>query len=107
MIFSMQGNWTVSVKTKNAGFPQQFVINGATSGNGAHAGSVGAPSVFVTGLQWTISIQHDPGTGWRGSDMRYKFPTIISNNHVFDIESNDSGADEDFNDLILTCSTPV
>src|SRR5205809_1049753 len=107
MLLSMQGNWTVSVKTKNAAFMQQFVINGATSGNGAHSGSVGAPSVFVTGTQWTISIQHDPGSGWKGSDMRVKFPTITSSNYVFDIESNDSGNDQDFDDLVLTCSTPV
>ena len=103
----MQGNWTVSVKTKNAAFMQQFVINGATSGNGAHSGSVGTPSVFVTGTQWTISIQHDPGSGWKGSDMRVKFPTITSGNYVFYIESNDSGNDQDFDDLVLTCSTPV
>jgi hypothetical protein len=107
MLISMQGNWMVSVKTKSAAFTQQFVINGAASGNGAHAGYVGAPSVYVTGAQWTISIQNDPGTGWRGSDMRVKFPTIVSGNYVFDIESNDSGSDEDFDDLILSCTTPV
>ena len=107
MLISMQGNWTVSVKTKNAAFTQQFVINGAVTGNGAHAGYVGAPTVSVSGSQWTISIQNDPGTGWKGSDMRVKFPTIIGTNYVFDIESNDSGNDQDFDDLVLSFSTPV
>lgn len=107
MLLSMQGNWTVSVKSKSAAYPQQFVITGATSGNGAHSGYVGAPSVYVTGSQWTISIQSDPGTGWKGSDMRVKFPTVSAGNYSFDIESNDVGPDTDFNDLVLTCSTPV
>ncbi len=107
MLIPMQGNWTVSVKSKSAAFSQQFVINGATSGNGAHAGSVGTPSILITGAQWTISIQNNPGNGWKGSDMRVKFPTVINGNYVFDIESNDSGNDQDFDDLILTCSTPV
>lgn len=107
MLISMQGNWTVSVKSKNAAFPQQFVITGANSGNGAHTGTVSSPSVFVSGPQWTISIQNNPGTGWKGSEMRIKFPTVINGFYVFDIQSNDAGNDQDFDDLILTCSTPV
>lgn len=106
MIISMQGNWTVTVKTKNASFPQRFVVQGATSGNGAHTGSPGT-SVNVTGSQWSISIQHNPGTGWQSSDSKINFPVKTGGNYVFNILSNDAGNDEDFDDLILTCSTPV
>jgi hypothetical protein len=106
MIICMQGNWTVTVKTKSASFAQRFVITGATAGNGIHNGVVGT-SVNVTGIHWAISIQHDPGTGFRASDSRIKFPVVSGGNYVFDIESNDSGGDLDFNDLILNCSTPV
>jgi hypothetical protein len=106
MIISMQGNWTVAVKSKNASFPQRFVVQGALFGNGVHNGTPGN-SVFVFGKQWSISIQHDPGTGWQSSDSKITFPQKISGNYEFDIQSNDSGAgDQDFNDLILTCSTP-
>jgi hypothetical protein len=45
MIISMQGNWTVRVKSKSAAFPQQFKIIGATSGNGTYAGIVTTPPV--------------------------------------------------------------
>ena len=38
MAITMQGSWTVSVKSKSAAFNQRFVISGATSGNGVHAG---------------------------------------------------------------------
>jgi len=61
MIISMQGNWTVSVKTKKAGYDQQFVVMGADTQNGTHPGVVGT-SVYVTGTQWSIAIKNDPGS---------------------------------------------
>lgn len=103
----MQGNWTVSVKSKNAAFPQRFIISGAATGNGTYNGVVATPAVNVTGTQWTIAIQHNPGTGFQLSDTKLKFPQQIGLNYKFDIQSNDSGADQDFDDLILTCSTPA
>jgi hypothetical protein len=106
MAIPMQGSWTVSVKSKNADFPQQFVIAGADSGNGTYVGTVGT-SANVTGAHWRIQIQNNPGTGFSNSAEQIKFPTISGGNYRFDIESNDAGGDQDFNDLILTCSTPV
>lgn len=106
MIISMQGNWTVTVKAKNAAFPHRFVIIGAITGNGIHSATPGT-SVSVTGNQWSIAIQHDPGTGYRSSDLLVKTPAILAGNYVFDIQSDDSGGDHDFDDLILTCRTPV
>ena len=101
----MQGNWTVAVKSKLAAFPQQFIIANAITGNGVYPGIVGT-SVDVTGEQWTIAIQNNPGTGFQLSDTQIKFPKTIGTNYVFDIHSNDAGKDSDFNDLVLTCSTP-
>ncbi|HEY0462399.1 MAG TPA: hypothetical protein VGC97_24915 [Pyrinomonadaceae bacterium] len=104
MIITMQGNWTVRVKSKNAAFPQRFIVSGAASGNGTYNGVTGAPAVFVTGSQWTIAIQHNPGTGFQLSDAKLTFPQQVGLNYQFDVQSNDSGADQDFDDLILTCS---
>ena len=59
--------------------------------------------IIVTGDQWSISIEHNPGIGFQLSDTRIKFPRKIGDDYVFDIESNDSGGDTDFNDLILEC----
>ena len=56
MLISMQGNWTVRVKSKEAAFDQRFIVGGATTGNGTHAGTVGT-TVAVTGTQWTIAIR--------------------------------------------------
>ncbi len=104
MIVSMQGNWTITVKSKDAAFAQRFVISGATTGNGIHAGTPGM-SVAVTGSQWTIAVQNDPGTGFQLSDTMIKFPHKVGATIEFDILSNDAGNDQDFNDLVLTCST--
>jgi hypothetical protein len=107
MAIPMQGSWTVSVKSKSAAFPQRFIIAGADSGNGTYVGAVASPPIAVTGAHWRIQIQNDPGTGFINSADQIKFPTVSGGQYRFDIESNDAGADEDFNDLILTCSTPV
>lgn len=106
MIISMQGNWTVTVKSKSAAYPQRFVVQGAIFGNGVHSGTPGT-SVNVIGIQWSIAIQHDPGTGWQGSYTKLQFPHQSGGNYEFDILSDDSREDADFNDIILTCSTPV
>lgn len=107
MIVSMQGNWTVSVKAKSASFPQRFIINGAITGNGVYVGATSTPAVSVTGNLWSISIQNNPGSGFQLSSTKIKFPALVGINYVFDIASNDAGADADFNDLILSCSTPA
>jgi len=106
MIITMQGNWTVAVKSKNASFPQRFVVQGAATANGSHTGTPGT-SVYVTGSQWSISIQNNPGTGWQTSDAKLLFPHQVGGHYEFNIQSDDAGGDGDFNDLVLTCSTPV
>lgn len=107
MLISMQGNWTIHVTEKSATFPQRFIVNGAATGNGTYDGTVGAADVHVTGDQWSISILNDAGTGYRLSDTRIKFPVLLGGNFVFNIESNDAGSDKDFNDLVLTCTSPA
>ncbi|MDN5202493.1 hypothetical protein QQ008_13990 [Fulvivirgaceae bacterium BMA10] len=107
MPISMQGTWYVRVKSKSASFAQRYIISGATSGNGTYNGVTSTPEVLVTGNDWNISIQHDPGSGFVNSTMKIKFPQVIGGEYKFDLESNDSGGDQDFNDLILTFRTPV
>ena len=106
----MQGSWIVRVKSKSARFQQRFIINGAAFGNGTYAGEVSTPDVWVTGNQWTITIQNNPGTGFTFSKEQIKFPVVSGGYYYVDIQSEDggsSGTNSDFNDLILTCYTPV
>ena len=108
MFVSMQENWTISVKSKEAIPNSRFIITGAVSGNGTYSGGVGF-SVNVAGDHWSISIQNDQTGSFRASYTRIKFPTLTGGNYVFDIESNSDNVDVDpiFDDLILTCSTPA
>lgn len=106
MAITMQGTWTVSVKSKSAAFAQRFIIAGASVGNGTYAGAVATPPVFVDGDSWSITTQNDPGTGFIDSQDQITFPTLSAGQYHFDIQSNDAGADQDFNDLVLTCSMP-
>ena len=108
MPITMQGNWTVSVKSKNASYKQRFVIQGSDAADGIYAGETTTPAVNVTGAQWSITIEHLPkgrGASWQTSSDRLGSPSRSGGQILFDIMSNDSGADEDYNDLILTCST--
>ncbi len=108
MPITMQGNFTVSVKSKSASYKQRFVIQGSDGADGTYAGETTTPPVNITGTQWTITIQHLPkgkGASWQVSDERLGTPFRSGGQVLFDIFSNDSGPDEDYNDLILTCST--
>ncbi len=108
MAIRMQGNWTVSVRSKNAAFQQRFIVEGASSGNGTYAGAVSTAPVSVIGSDWTVRVEHKAHrTPWQDSDDQVSFPQIVLGQYQFDIQSNDSGSDSDFNDLVLTCSTPA
>ena len=107
MSLAMQGSWTVSVKSKSAAAPQRFTISGAATGNGTHVVSGSTAAVPVTGPHWRITIEAQQGSVWKPSVMRFKNPVQSASVVRVDIESNDFGADQDFNDLILTCSMPT
>lgn len=108
MAITMQGNWTVRVKSKSASFAQRFQITGSDFSDGNYTGDVSTPAVFVTGNQWSINIQNQPTSQpWQDSHQRISFPSTAGGLLKFDIRSNDAGVDQDFNDLVLTCSMPV
>jgi hypothetical protein len=108
MSISMQGSWTVQVKSKSAAFAQRFIIQGSANGvDGVYAGVTTTPSVNVTGPQWSVSIENDQGAGnWTPSAERIGTPASSGGQISFDIRSDDAGGgDKDYNDLVLTCST--
>jgi hypothetical protein len=112
MPISIQGNWTVSVLSKQLNsLPQRFTISGAAVGNGTYAGEASTPPVSVVGTQWQVTIQasnnYDPPFTWFDSSMR-KTPTRTENGlYVFEIESEDLIQDASWNDLILRFTAPV
>ena len=111
MTISMQGSWTVSVKSKAAAWAQRFRIAGSSNGvDGVYSGSTSTAPVFVTGDQWGVTVEHNP-TGpvsWTVSRNRLANSHVSGGQFVFDIESDDGGGvDEDFDDLVLTCAAPL
>jgi hypothetical protein len=106
MSITMQGAWTLSVKTKNAAFAQRFIVSGASTGNGTYAGELATSPVFVSGTAWSVTIQNRPAKTWVDSADQITFPSASGGLVRMDIQSNDAGTDRDFDDLVLTCSTP-
>src|SRR5882757_4002248 len=106
MSITMQGTWYVRVKTKSASFAQRFVISGAVTGNGVYNGVVGN-TVHVTGNNWLVTVQNNPGGGFVSSKEKITPASLSGSLFQFDIQSDDGGgSDADFNDLVLTCFTP-
>jgi hypothetical protein len=58
-----------------------------------------------SGDSWNISIQNNPGSGYLNSVMKLQYPQVINGEYKFDLLSNDSGGDEDFNDLSKNVKT--
>ena len=108
MAITMQGAWTVTVKSKSAAFAQRFVVSRPGSPDIIVDGVPGN-SVFVNAPQWSINVQSRAGSGqpWLDSAQRITFPTISGGLLKFDINTNDTGGDKDYDDLVLTCSLPV
>jgi hypothetical protein len=108
MSISMQGRWTVSVKSKEAGSTQQqFVTAGTTTGINTYVGDTSTPAVHVDGAAWSIGVQHKSGSAWVDSFDEITFPVHTGTEYAFDIKANDDDVDKVFDDLILTCTTPA
>jgi len=107
MFISMQGSWTIHVKSVEPDYPRRIVVSGAATGNGIHTVTAGMAPLNVTGDLWTIATQYNSGAGFQQSDTRLKFPVSQGGHYKFDIESNDDPSFVDFDDLVLTCTTPA
>jgi hypothetical protein len=107
MPITMQGSWTIQVKSCHAAYAQRFVVEGADSGNGMHEGIVGR-RLFVTGRQWTLQVQHRPTRGrWHDSAQRLGLPGVDGGLLRVELGANDGGLDDHYDDLVLACSLPV
>ncbi len=107
MAITMQGSWTLRVKSRNAAYAQRFIVSGAATGNGVHDGTVGT-TVVVTGSQWSLQVQHQPTRqAWRDSAQRIGLPTVADGLLRAEIASNDGGLDDHFDDLVIACSLPA
>lgn len=107
MAITMQGNWTLRVKSHGAARAQRFVVSGADIGNGTHAAEPGA-SVLVTGEHWTLAVEHrSANESWRPSRLRVGLPVMAGLLMKVDVTAVDAWADDEaggHSALVLTCS---
>jgi hypothetical protein len=102
MAVTIQGDWKVKVTVKNAAFDQRFIVSGSIVSDGVYPGTVGT-RVEADGASWTIQIQNrsSASSPWVDSDMRTGPETPSGISVIRVVESNDQGADQDFDDLVL------
>lgn len=108
MSIIMQGGWTVTIKSKSAAFDQRVVISRPRHLDIVLNGVAGN-STFVNAAQWSLNVQSRAGAGapWIDSRQRLGTPTVSGGVLRFDINTDDTGGDLDYNDLVVTCSMPV
>jgi hypothetical protein len=68
----MHGSWRIVVVRKDSDWPQRVVVTGSASG--VVPGVLGA-SGTVSGDRWCLTVEHDPGGGWRPSAYVHAGPT--------------------------------
>jgi hypothetical protein len=101
----MQGDWTITVKSSESFEPpQQYVVEGADTGNGTYSINNSTAPVFVSGDSWQIRVQQNQGSGFIDLFDQITFPSKSGNQYQFDIQTNNAEADPDFDDVVLTCS---
>ncbi len=102
MAITIQGDWKVKVTLKNAGFDQRFIVSGSVASDGVYPGIVGT-RIEANGASWMIRIQNRSSSTspWVDSDMRIGPETPSGISVIRIVESNDQGADQDFDDLVL------
>ena len=93
MAITMQGAWTVTVKSKNAGFDQRFIISRPGTPDIVVSGVPGN-SAFVTAPQWSVNFQSRAGAGqpWIDSAQRITFPSVSGGLLRFNINTDDPAA---------------
>jgi hypothetical protein len=108
MSFNLSGEWTVSVKSKEAAFDQRVVIAGTDNGQD---GTYPYATFGTKTLQgsFAIQVQYEKGEEWYDSLMRLGDVTRSATELAVEIESDDNVGygDLDFNDLILEATRPV
>jgi hypothetical protein len=102
-VIGYNGRWRITVIGKQSDWDQRVVIAGAASGSGVIAGVVGA-SGEVEGDNWTLTIEHDDGSGWQENEGLLPDPMLeIGAEMSQTIRSKDhyTAGDAEPNDLVI------
>lgn len=105
-----QGDWTITCTNKQEEWQQRFVIKGAGSGDGNYNAAT-TTGASVTGdflSAWTLTSQHNEGSGWLNNEIEIKNQDTSGNPRICVIISEDTPKEESpaWDDLTLTCKAP-
>lgn len=106
MAITMQGNWTLRIKTRSTACAQRFTVSGADIGNGTHEAAPGS-TLIVTGESWALAVEHRPeGRAWRPSRTRIGLPVMAGGSLRVELSAQHGSEDDDdsLGALVLTCS---
>jgi hypothetical protein len=98
-----RGRWRITVTGKQSGWPQRVVVSGATTGAGVVPGVLGA-SQLVDGESWSLTIEHDDGSGWRENEGIFPDPLQeigAEMRQVVRSKDHFTPGDTDPNDLVI------
>jgi len=99
-----QGLWQVTVIGKDSSWDQRVVIAGASAGSAFVQGLVGT-SQTVDGDRWTLTIQHNDGSGWAENEGVLPDPMQENGAQMIQVvRSKDhyTPGDTDPNDLVVS-----
>jgi hypothetical protein len=101
-----EGDWRISVTSKEAGFDQRVLIANVTEGTVVVPGTPGASRTVhgVGTAAWQLRIQHDDGSGWQDSWLQPGSKSIVGSQIFQGVGSEDittPESDRDFNDLVI------
>ncbi|HEX3872819.1 MAG TPA: hypothetical protein VHW26_01655 [Solirubrobacteraceae bacterium] len=101
----LTGDWRVVVESQNAAWNQRVVVSDAEGGTHTVGGVGSQFDVYGLGQDpWRLEIQHDPGSGWAASWVRFGARTTTPTSISQVIESEDTTtptSDRDFDDLVI------
>lgn len=108
MGITMQGHWTLQVKSSSSACLQRFTIAGADLGNGTYDTAPGM-TVPVTGARWTVSFEHRVvARPWCESRARIGLPIMAGGLLRLELTARHGAPDQNhLGALVLSCTAPA
>jgi hypothetical protein len=102
-MITLRGKWRITVASRSADWDQRVVINGSANADGPHPGVAGTVFDVEGESYWTLSIEHNDGSGWAESLLQPGPIAVNGTNIHFTVDSEDivDQPNGDYNDLII------
>ncbi len=102
-MITLRGKWQITVTEREAAWDQRVVIHGSANADGAHPGIVGTSFEADGDSPWSLTIEHNDGSGWAESLTDRTMIAVSGTDIHFAVLSEDivTQPGGDYNDLVL------